>query len=108
MQRKKRLFIFHVPCIDQMHKTFKNTKKCTLGQYFILLKILHENCSDMISKPNDYLKYKKIFACKEAKLMHYLSSIYPVTKPLHLSELLAAPYQELAMRNVTIGTCCTS
>jgi hypothetical protein len=36
-------------------------------------------------------------ACDEAKLMHYLSSLYWVTRPLHVSGLLIAHHQEEAM-----------
>jgi hypothetical protein len=39
----------------------------------------------------------------------YLSSLYWVTKPLHVSGLLVAHHQEVAMYiYVTIGMCCTS
>jgi hypothetical protein len=36
-------------------------------------------------------------ACKETNLMHYLSSVYSVTIPLHVSGLLVAYYQEVTM-----------
>jgi hypothetical protein len=37
------------------------------------------------------------YACSETNLMHYLSSIYWVTIPLHVSGLLVAHHQEVAM-----------
>jgi hypothetical protein len=49
-----------------------------------------------------------IYACKETNPMHYLSSVYSVTIPLHVSGLLVAHHQEVAMYiHVTTGTCCT-
>jgi hypothetical protein len=41
-----------------------------------------------------------IYACNEANLMHYLSSVYSITVPLHVSGLLVAHHQE-----VTVYTC---
>jgi hypothetical protein len=38
-----------------------------------------------------------IYACNEAQLMHYLSSFYWVTVILHVSGLLVAHHQEVAM-----------
>jgi hypothetical protein len=37
------------------------------------------------------------YACNETNLMHYLSSVYWVTTPLHVSGLLVAHHQEVAM-----------
>jgi hypothetical protein len=37
-----------------------------------------------------------IYACNETNMMHYLSSIYWVTTPLHFSGLLASHQQEVA------------
>lgn len=48
--RNKWLFMFHVPCTDQIHKTFKNTKKYTQGHYLNFLKILYKDCSDISKK----------------------------------------------------------
>jgi hypothetical protein len=42
------------------------------------------------------LKIKWIYACNETNLMHYLSSLYWVTTPLHVSGLLVAHHQEIA------------
>jgi hypothetical protein len=36
-------------------------------------------------------------ACNETNLMHYLSSVYSVTTPLHVSGLLVAYHQEVTM-----------
>jgi hypothetical protein len=36
-------------------------------------------------------------ACNETNLMHYLSSVYSVTLPLHASDLLVSHHQEVAM-----------
>jgi hypothetical protein len=36
-------------------------------------------------------------ACNETNLMHYLSSVYSVTIPLHVSGLLVAHHQEVTM-----------
>jgi hypothetical protein len=41
--------------------------------------------------------HKTIIACNETNLMHYLSSIYTVTIPLHVSGLLVAHHQEVTM-----------
>jgi hypothetical protein len=38
-----------------------------------------------------------IYACNETNLMHYLSSVYSITIPLHVSGLLVAHHQEVAM-----------
>jgi hypothetical protein len=35
--------------------------------------------------------------CNETKLTHYLSSVYSVTTPLHVSGLLVANHQKVAM-----------
>jgi hypothetical protein len=47
-----------------------------------------------------------IYACNETNLTHYLSSVYWVTIPLHVSGFIVAHHQEVAMYCVTIGTCC--
>jgi hypothetical protein len=44
-------------------------------------------------------------ACNETNLMHYLSSVYSVTIPLHVSGLLVAHHQEVAMYIWTICMC---
>jgi hypothetical protein len=38
-----------------------------------------------------------IYACNETNLMHYLSSVYSVTIPLHVSGLLVAHHQEVTI-----------
>jgi hypothetical protein len=38
-----------------------------------------------------------IYACNEINLMHYLSSVYSVTIPLHVSCLLVAHHKEVTM-----------
>jgi hypothetical protein len=38
-----------------------------------------------------------LYACKETNLMHYLSPVYSVTVHLHVSGLLVAHHQEVAM-----------
>jgi hypothetical protein len=38
-----------------------------------------------------------MYACNETNLIHYLSSLYSVTTPLHVSGLLVAHHQEVAM-----------
>jgi hypothetical protein len=38
-----------------------------------------------------------IYACNETNLIHYLSSVYCVTIPIHVSDLLVAHYQEVTM-----------
>jgi hypothetical protein len=38
-----------------------------------------------------------IYACNETNLMHYLSSVYSVTIPVHVSGLLVAHHQEVTM-----------
>jgi hypothetical protein len=35
--------------------------------------------------------------CNETNLMHYLPSVYSITKPLHVSGLLVAQHQEVTM-----------
>jgi hypothetical protein len=39
----------------------------------------------------------KCYACNETNLMHYLSSVYSVTIPLHVLGLLVAHHQEVTM-----------
>jgi hypothetical protein len=39
-------------------------------------------------------------ACNETNLMHYVSSVYSVTIPLHVSGLLVAHHLEVTMYNV--------
>jgi hypothetical protein len=43
------------------------------------------------------LKSVIYYACNETNLMHYLSSVYSVTMPVHVSGLLVAHHQEVAM-----------
>jgi hypothetical protein len=38
-----------------------------------------------------------VHACNETNIMHYLSSVYSVTIPLHVSGLLTAHHQEVTM-----------
>jgi hypothetical protein len=38
-----------------------------------------------------------LYACNEINLRYYLSSVYSVTIPLHVSDLLVAHYQEITM-----------
>jgi hypothetical protein len=38
-----------------------------------------------------------IYACNETNLMHYLSSVYSVTIPLHVSGLLVVHHQEVTL-----------
>jgi hypothetical protein len=38
-----------------------------------------------------------IYACNETNLMHYIPSVYSVTIPLHVSDLLIAHYQEVTI-----------
>jgi len=42
----------------------------------------------------------------KTNLMHYLSSVYFVTQPLHVSGLFVAQHQEVCCIYTTIGTCC--
>jgi hypothetical protein len=42
-------------------------------------------------------QYILIYACNETNLMHYLSSVYSVAIPLHVSGLLVANHQEVTM-----------
>jgi hypothetical protein len=44
-----------------------------------------------------YILLTVIFACNETNLMHYLSSVYSITIPLHVSGLLVAHHQEVTM-----------
>jgi hypothetical protein len=44
-----------------------------------------------------YFTQKTVCACNETNVLHYLSSVYWVTKPLHVSGLLVAHHQEVAM-----------
>jgi hypothetical protein len=48
------------------------------------------------------------FACNKTNLMHYLSSVYSVTMPVHVLGMLFANHQEVTMYTVyaTVGTCC--
>jgi hypothetical protein len=50
---------------------------------------------------NSYTGYTEVhsckYACNETNLMHYLSSVYSVTTLLHVSGLLVAHHQEVAM-----------
>jgi hypothetical protein len=39
----------------------------------------------------------RVYACKETNLMHYLSSVYSVTIPVHVKGLIVAHHQEVAM-----------
>jgi hypothetical protein len=44
-----------------------------------------------------YFTKKTVCACNETNVTHYLSSVYWVTKPLHVSGFLVAHHQEVAM-----------
>ena len=42
----------------------------------------------------------------QTNLMHYLSSVYFVNQPLHVSGIFVAHHQEVYCLYTTIGTCC--
>jgi len=42
----------------------------------------------------------------KTNLMHYLSSVYFVNQPLHVSGMFVAHHQEVYCIYATIGTCC--
>jgi len=42
----------------------------------------------------------------KTNLMHYLSSVYFVKKPLHISGISVAHHQEVYCIYTTVGTCC--
>jgi hypothetical protein len=50
---------------------------------------------------------KVIFTCNETNLMHYLSSVYSVTIPLHVLGLLVARHQEVTMYSAFGKSLCT-
>ena len=43
----------------------------------------------------------------KTNLMHYLSSVYFVSQPLHVSGIFVALHQEVYCIYTAIGTCCT-
>jgi len=42
----------------------------------------------------------------KTNLLHYLSSVYFVSQPLHVSGILVAHHQEVYSIYTTTGTCC--
>jgi hypothetical protein len=46
----------------------------------------------------------ELFACNQTNVMHYLSLVYWVTSPLHVSGLLVALHQEVAMYILYVTT----
>ena len=51
------------------------------------------------------VKTKCIYVIK-TNLIHYLSSVYFVNQPLHVSGIFVAHYQEVYCTYTKIGTCC--
>jgi hypothetical protein len=51
----------------------------------------------ILNKTEFCLTCISIYACNEINLMHYLSSVYWITIPLHVSGLLVAHHQEVVM-----------
>ena len=49
--------------------------------------------------------FSKIRVMK-TNLMHYLSSVYFINQPLHVSGIFVAHHQEVYCLYTTIGTCC--
>jgi hypothetical protein len=50
----------------------------------------------LVSCPRLHIQYKRFcIACNETNLMHYLSSFYSVTTPLHVSGLLVTHHLEM-------------
>jgi hypothetical protein len=49
---------------------------------------------------NNIAKSVYTYACNKINLMHYLSSVYWITIPLHVSGLLVTHHQEVAMYKV--------
>ena len=49
--------------------------------------------------------YQYIYVIK-TDLMHYLSSVYFVNQPLHVSAIFVAHHQEVYCIYTTTGTCC--
>jgi hypothetical protein len=63
-----------------------------LSEIVIKRKVVNWNLWNAIDKVKR--KCTEKYACNETNLMHYLSSVYSVTIPLHVSGLLVAHHQE--------------
>jgi len=56
---------------------------------------------------NSMSLFHKMIPCAiKTNLMHYLSSVYLVKQPLHVSGIFVAHHQEVRCIYTTIGTCC--
>ena len=60
--------------------------------------LLYSNCL--------YLQNTSKLLVIKTNLMHYLSSVYFVNQPLHVSGIFVAHHQEVYSIYTTIGTCC--
>jgi len=52
-----------------------------------------------VDRASRYIRVKK------TNLIYYVSSVYFVTQPLHVSDILVAHHQEVYCIRTTIGTC---
>jgi hypothetical protein len=77
-----------------------------IGKSFKVLSKLEPTANTAESK-NAYLIYKPlpIYVIK-TDLMQYLSSVYFVRQPLHVSDIFVAHHQEVYGIYTTVGTCC--
>jgi hypothetical protein len=66
-----------------------------LSVLFIPALYPHERVTAFSLSSSTIVQILQKYACNETKLMHYLSSVYPVTIPAHVLGLLVAHYQEV-------------
>ena len=51
-------------------------------------------------------KHVGLMCVIKTNLMHYLSAVYFVNQPLHVSGIFVAHHQEVYCIGTTVGTCC--
>jgi hypothetical protein len=68
----------------------------------------HYNVSALRENPNhtDTLHILTEIRVTKTNVMHYLSSVYFVNQPLHVSGMFVAHHQEAYSLYTTTGTCC--
>ena len=66
----------------------------------------HDVVRDKFHVQNNFLPKYLFIRVIKTNLMHYLSSVYFVSKPLHVSGIFVAHHQELYCTYITIDTWC--
>jgi len=89
--------------ISDDNNAIKKQTKHSNYLFFVYINFTLQNISEFscfVGRASRYIRVMK------TSLMHYLSSIYFVNQPLHVSDTFVAHHQEVHYIYITTGTCC--